>query len=174
MGPGVNVVRIPQNGRAFEYVSGEDPILGAAMAEQITWGIQNQSVMGCVKHFADNSQEKNRMSVNENVDERTQHELYFPPFEASVNAGVGSAMCSYNKINGAYACANDHQLNDNLRGYMGFKGFVMSDWGAAHQLALSEGLDQEQFMISIPWYYTHRALKKAPIEQVNTSVKRIF
>lgn len=174
MGPGVNVVRVPQNGRAFEYISGEDPHLGSKMAEQVVWGIQNQSVMACVKHFADNSQENNRMSVNENIDERTQFELYFPPFEASVNAGVGSAMCSYNKINGVYACQNKEELMDDLRGYMGFKGFVMSDWGAAHALALDEGLDQEQFSVSIPWYYTHSALKKAPIDSVDTSVKRIF
>jgi beta-glucosidase len=130
--------------------------------------------MACVKHFADNSQEKDRMSINENIDERTQFELYFPPFEASVKAGVGSAMCSYNKINGVYACQNKEELMDDLRGYMGFKGFVMSDWGAAHALALDEGLDQEQFSVSIPWYYTHRALKKAPIASVDTSVKRIF
>jgi beta-glucosidase len=99
--------------------------------------------MGCVKHYLDNSQEKNRGTVDENVDERTQHELYLPPFEASINAGVGSAMCSYNKINGVYACQNNHTLMETLRGEMGFKGFVMSDWGAAHSMALEEGLDQE-------------------------------
>jgi beta-glucosidase len=71
---------------------------------------------------------------NEEVDERTQWELYYPPFQSAVEAGVGSFMCSYNKINGIYACGNKKSQNDDLRDKMGFKYFIMSDWGATHSV----------------------------------------
>lgn len=75
------------------------------------------------------------------MDERTQFEMYYPPFQAAINAGVGSLMCSYNLINGVKACANDEVLNKELRDTLGYKGFVMSDWNAAAGVTLAEGLD---------------------------------
>ena len=83
------------------------------------------------------------MRVNEHVDERTNFELYYPPFEAAIKADVGSAMCAYNKVNDEYACANERVLKHHFRDLFGFKGFMMSDWGATHKVALKEGLDQE-------------------------------
>ena len=69
--------------------------------------------------------------------------MYYPPFEAAIKAGVGAVMCSYNKVNGVWACENDELLNKHLRGLLGFKGYVMSDWGATHSVSIPQGLDQE-------------------------------
>lgn len=85
-----------------------------------------------MKHFVNNEQETNRIGQSANIDERTQMEMYYPPFVGAVHAGVGSAMCSYNKVNHIYACANHETLDNHLRGLFGFDGFVMSDWGAIH------------------------------------------
>jgi beta-glucosidase len=81
--------------------------------------------------------------VNEIVDERTNFEMYYPPFQAAIDADVGSFMCSYNKINGKWACENSEEIGVHLRAYMGYKGYVMSDWGAAHSVSINAGLDQE-------------------------------
>lgn len=100
--------------------------------------------MANAKHFIDNSQETDRLSINEIIDERTQHELYYPPFQSAIDAGVGSFMCSYNKINGKYACENKDSLTTDLRDRMGYEAFVMSDWGATHDVTdISQGLDQD-------------------------------
>ena len=80
LGPAVNVQRIPTNGRNFEYLSGEDPVVGAELVPHVIKGIQDQKVMANIKHYVDNSQEINRYSVSENVDERTNFEMYYPPF----------------------------------------------------------------------------------------------
>ena len=95
LGPGVNLARVPQGGRNFEYMSGEDPVLGAKMVGPAIAAIQAQGVVANAKHFAMNSQETHRMTISEDVDERTRFELYYPPFEAAIAAGVGSFMCSY-------------------------------------------------------------------------------
>lgn len=124
LGPGMNIARAPLNGRNFEYVSGEDPFLGAAMVEPIVKGIQSQGVMANAKHFVDNNQETNRRTVSASVPERAQWEIYYPPFQAAVDAGVLSVMCSYNKINGTYACENKKTLDD-LKLRMGFNGWVI-------------------------------------------------
>ena len=84
--------------------------------------------MANAKHWVQNNQEANRDIVSENVDERTRHELYYVPFAGAIEAGVGSFMCSYNKINDVWACENSETLNTDLKGHLGFKGFVMSDW----------------------------------------------
>lgn len=143
LGPAVNVHRIPYNGRNYEYLSGEDPVLGRELTGPVVKGIQDTGMMANIKHYVDNSQETRRWAVNENVDERTNFEIYYPPFEAAIKADVGSLMCAYNKINGVNACENNATLNTHLRDYMGYKGFVMSDWGATHSVSLKQGLDQE-------------------------------
>ena len=132
LGPSINVHRVARNGRNFEYLSGEDPFLGARLAERYVRGVQSQGVMSVMKHFVFNSQETHRNSESSVVDDKTAWELYYPPFQAAVDAGIAGVMCSYNKVNGSFACANGNRLHRDLKTRMGFRGFVQSDWGAAH------------------------------------------
>ena len=146
LGPGVNVIRIPNNGRNFEYLSGEDPLLGSRLVAAEIKGLQGRGVIANVKHFIHNNQETNRRTVDQVVDERTRWELYMPPFTAAIEAGVLSIMCSYNKVNGEYACENTELLVRELKQLNSkFHGFVVSDWGATHstELAANAGLDME-------------------------------
>ncbi|KAK4249994.1 beta-glucosidase [Corynascus novoguineensis] len=123
--------RTPQGGRYWEGF-GPDPYLaGVAMAESIR-GIQSRGVVACAKHYILNEQEMYRGIIDVRIDDRTMHELYLWPFADAVRAGVGSIMCSYNKINGTYACENEWTSNYLLKNELGFQGFVMSDWGAQH------------------------------------------
>ncbi len=94
LGPGVCVARVPTNGRNFEYLSGEDPYLGFTLAQPAIAGIQSAGVIANAKHFIANNQETNRNGVSEDVDERTLFEIYLPPFEGAIKAGLGSVMCS--------------------------------------------------------------------------------
>ncbi|MES2604225.1 MAG: glycoside hydrolase family 3 N-terminal domain-containing protein, partial [Pseudomonadota bacterium] len=152
LSPMVNLVRVPQAGRNFETF-GEDPVLaGALVAAEIT-GIQNEGMMATVKHFAANNQEKDRLTINAEVDERTLRELYLPAFEEAVRAGVASVMCAYNQVNGAFGCENNYLLNEVLRNDWGFDGFVMTDWWARHSLgALDAGLNMEMPGFTHPEY----------------------
>ncbi|MFV8326622.1 glycoside hydrolase family 3 C-terminal domain-containing protein [Flavobacterium sp. ZS1P14] len=135
LGPGVNMKRSPLGGRNFEYFS-EDPILAGTIATSFINGVQSQGVGTSMKHFAANSQETERMSNSSNVDERTLNEIYFPAFEMAVkNAQPWTVMCSYNKVNGVYASENPYLLDEMLRKKWGFKGFVVSDWGAVNERA---------------------------------------
>lgn len=141
-GPGINIARIPHNGRTFEYISGEDPVLGGALVKQVITGIQ-KNVMAIAKHYILNNQETHRTSDNAVVDEKTLMELYAPPFAAAAEADVAGYMCAYNLINGKYACENHETLRTMLKGYFNFSGFVVSDWGATHSTAdaINAGLD---------------------------------
>ena len=135
LGPGVNMKRSPLGGRNFEYFS-EDPILAGTIATAYINGVQSQGVGTSMKHFAANSQETERMSNSSNVDERTLNEIYFPAFEMAVkNAQPWTVMCSYNRLNGVYASESPYLLNDVLKKQWGFKGFVVSDWGAVNERA---------------------------------------
>ncbi|AHM60876.1 beta-glucosidase-like glycosyl hydrolase [Flammeovirgaceae bacterium 311] len=145
LGPGVNIMRTPLNGRNFEYLS-EDPHLAAVMAVGYIKGVQDQGVAACVKHFAANNQEIRRSSVNVEMSERALQEIYLPAFKASVEeGGVLSVMGSYNKFRGQYATHHPYLINEVLKGEWGFKGLVMSDWGAVHNTmeALLYGTDIE-------------------------------
>jgi beta-glucosidase len=145
LAPAVNIVRSPLNGRNFEYFS-EDPELAARMAVAYVRGVQGQGVLATVKHYAVNNQETDRKNVSAEVDARALHEIYLPAFEAAVKqAQVGSVMCAYNQVNGIYACEHPALLGEILRKQWGFRGLVMSDWGATHSLApaLRAGLDLE-------------------------------
>jgi len=145
LGPGVNIKRHPLCGRNFEYFS-EDPFLSGRLAAAMVDGLQSQQVGGCVKHFAANNQETDRMRVSADVDERTLREIYFPAFEHVVAAArPWLVMCSYNKVNGEYASQHRWLLTDVLREEWGFDGLVVSDWGAVHDrvAALRAGLDLE-------------------------------
>ncbi|KAK3689621.1 glycoside hydrolase family 3 protein [Podospora appendiculata] len=121
--------RVPQGGRNWEGFSPDPYLTGVAMAETIQ-GIQSRGVIACAKHYILNEQEHYRGNVNVKIDDRTMHELYLWPFADAVRAGVGSVMCSYNKVNGEFACENEWSNNYLLKNELNFQGFVMSDWGA--------------------------------------------
>jgi beta-glucosidase len=146
LGGGANLTREPRGGRGFEYL-GEDPELAGEMIAQRTLGTQSEHVIATIKHFAGNEQETNRSGGNTTVDERTLRELYFLPFEIAVEKShPGSVMCSYNRLNGDYACENNYLLNEVLKHDWNFPGIVQSDWGATHSTvkAIKAGLDEEE------------------------------
>ena len=143
LGPGLNIKRSPLCGRNFEYYS-EDPYLAGKMAAACIRGIQSQGVSACAKHFAVNSQELKRMSVDSVVDQRTLREIYLTGFEIAVKEGKPKAiMSSYNPVNGTYANENAFLLQQVLRKEWGFDGFVVSDWGACNDpvAAIQNGSD---------------------------------
>lgn len=145
LAPGVNIYRIPVNGRNFEYF-GEDPYLAGRMAVGFIRGVQSQGVAATVKHFALNNQEYEREKISADADERTIREIYLPAFEAAVKeGGAWAVMASYNRLNGTYTTENDWLLNEVLKKEWGFRGLVMSDWGATHSAAkaANAGLDLE-------------------------------
>jgi beta-glucosidase len=130
LGPGVNMKRHPMCGRNFEYFS-EDPVVAGELAAAMINGIQSQGVGTSLKHFAANNQESNRMTVSSVADERTLREIYLKAFEIAVKKSKPwSVMASYNRINGTYATEDRRLLTDILRKEWGFKGMVVSDWGA--------------------------------------------
>ncbi|OGX89776.1 glycosyl hydrolase [Hymenobacter coccineus] len=145
LGPGVNIIRAPLNGRNFEYFS-EDPFLVSQLVVGYIRGVQDQGVSACVKHYAANNQETHRDDVDVSMSERALREIYLPAFKAAVQqGGVYSLMGSYNKFRGTYATENAYLMNTILKGEWGFKGLVMSDWGSVHdtQEALRNGTDLE-------------------------------
>ncbi len=145
LGPGVNLMRTPLNGRNAEYF-GEDPWLASRMAVAYIRGVQAHDVASCVKHFAVNNQETQRNSIDVEVDERPLRELYLPAFEAAVReAQVWAVMGAYNKFRGQFCGQNEYLLNRVLKGEWGFAGLVMSDWGSTHDTreAVVNGLDLE-------------------------------
>ncbi|GIH93184.1 glycoside hydrolase family 3 C-terminal domain-containing protein [Planobispora siamensis] len=145
LGPGVNIKRSPLCGRNFEYFS-EDPLVSGVMGAAVVAGIQSLGIGACVKHFAVNNQETDRMRVSADVDEQTLREIYLPAFERIVReAAPYAVMSAYNKVNGVYASENRRLLTEVLRREWGFDGLVMSDWGAVNDrvAALAAGLDLE-------------------------------
>ena len=137
LGPGTNTKRNPLCGRNFEYFS-EDPYLAGKMAAGYIRGIQSNGISACVKHFACNNQEENRMTLDSVLDERTFRELYLTAFEIAVKEGkTKSIMSAYNLINGVYANENEHLLVDILRKEWGFDGLVVTDWGGNNDGVLS-------------------------------------
>lgn len=143
LGPGLNIKRSPLCGRNFEYFS-EDPYLAGKMAAAYIKGIQETGVGACPKHFAANSQELRRQSVDSVVDERTLREIYLTGFEIAVKEGRPKAiMTGYNLVNGTYANENKHLITDILRRSWGFDGLIMSDWGGDndHIAGVSAGSD---------------------------------
>jgi beta-glucosidase len=137
--PFVNIDRDIEFARGYNTF-GEDPLLTSEMGVAEIKGIQSQHVMAQVKHFVAYDTD----GTNVWVDDQTLHEVYVAPFDAAIKAGVSSIMCSYNRVNGTFACDNDSTLNKILRDELGFKGFVTSDWGAVHAANfINAGLDME-------------------------------
>jgi beta-glucosidase len=130
--PNVNIHRDPLGGRLFEGYS-EDPCLVSKLAPEFVKGIQDEGIIANVKHYAANNQETDRRTINEHIPERVLHEIYFPGFKACIQeGGCKSVMSAYNAINGKFCALNKWLLVDILRNEWGFKGFVVSDWGAAY------------------------------------------
>jgi beta-glucosidase len=142
---GTNLMREPRNGRNFEY-GGEDPLLAGTMVGKQIAGIQSQHVVSTMKHYAMNDQETSRNHIDVKIGEAAARQSDLLAFEFALKVGnPGSVMCSYNRVNGAYACENDWLLNRVLKQDFGFKGYVMSDWGGTHSTvaAANGGLDQQ-------------------------------
>ncbi|KAI5204983.1 hypothetical protein E4T42_02997 [Aureobasidium subglaciale] len=155
LGPVVGPLgRHGRGGRNWEGFS-PDPYLSGVAVEQTIWGMQSTGVQACVKHYIGNEQEIQRnpstrngttiQAISSNIDDRTMHELYAWPFANAVRSGVASVMCSYNRVNGSYGCANSKTQNGILKEEFGFQGYVMSDWGATHSglASINAGLDMD-------------------------------
>jgi beta-glucosidase len=194
LGGGIDLARDPRGGRNFEY-HGEDPILAGTIIATELEAIQAQGVVATIKHYALNDQEAGRLRwltptlhvrqtsgrwwVSANLDARSMRETDLLAFEIGIKqSGVGAVMCSYNRVNGVYACENSYLLNDVLKNDWGFQGWVMSDWGATHSTvnAALSGLDQEFFAST----YFAGALKDAvnsglvPVSRIDNMVHRIL
>ena len=146
LGGGVNLPREPRNGRTFEY-QGEDPLLAGTLVGNFVKGVQSEHIIGDLKHYAINDQESGRNAVNANIDKRSMRETDLRAFEIALGiSDAGAFMCSYNRVNGDFACENSYLLTDVLRKDFHFPGFVVSDWGGTHSTAKAShaGLDQEQ------------------------------
>ncbi|KDR78168.1 hypothetical protein GALMADRAFT_224540 [Galerina marginata CBS 339.88] len=141
LGPMMNMGRVPAAGRNWEGF-GADPFLAGEVAYETILGMQQGGIQACAKHLIGNEQEQFRSSSSSDIDDRTMHEIYAQPFLKSVMAGVASIMCSYNLLNGTWACENDKVLNDIVKREFGFQGFIMTDWSAQHStMSAVTGLD---------------------------------
>ena len=164
LAPGINIKRSPLCGRNFEYFS-EDPYLTKELAVPFIQGVQNWDVAACVKHFAANNQETERLWVDVKIDEKALREIYLPAFRAAVEeADSYTIMTAYNKLNGTHCYANKHLLDDILRKEWGYEGTVISDWGGVHdtKMAAEAALDIEMSVTdNFEEYYLAQPLKKA-------------
>ena len=144
LGPAINIKRSPLCGRNFEYMS-EDPYLTGELSASYIKGVEDEGIATSIKHFAMNNQETFRMTINAVTDIRTLREIYLKGFEIAIKkANPGTVMSSYNKINGAYSSENSYLLEDILRKERGYKGIVISDWGAVNDpvKAIYSGLNE--------------------------------
>jgi beta-glucosidase len=142
---GVNLLRDPRNGRNFEY-GGEDPLLAGTIVGSEIAGIQSNHIVSTTKHYALNDLETGRKGHDVVIDHAAARMSDLLAFQLAIERGdPGSVMCSYNKVDGDFACENDWLLNQVLKGDWGYRGYVMSDWGAVHSTtkAVMNGLDQQ-------------------------------
>ena len=187
LAPGVNLIRAPMGGRNFEYFS-EDPFLAARATVAYVKGLQDEKVVATVKHYAANNQEWDRHNTSSDIDERTLHEIYLPPFKAAVLEGkAGSIMTSYNLVNGIHTSEHQYLNNEILKGKWGFDGFgkwgfdgfVMSDWNATYDgiAAANGGLDLEMPFAKLMKKETLlTAISKGLVKEavINDKVKRML
>ncbi len=164
LAPGINIKRSPLCGRNFEYFS-EDPHLTGELAAAFVQGIQEWDVAACVKHFAVNNQETQRLWMEVKIDEQVLRELYLPAFyDALKKGGSYTVMGAYNKLYGEHCCHSDFLLNQILRKEWDYDGVVVSDWGGVHdtEAAANSQLDIEMSVTSnFDQYYMAEPLKKA-------------
>lgn len=178
LGGGVCLTREPRNGRTFEYL-GEDPILAGTMVGHLAKGTQSQHVVGDMKHYALNDQETGRNIVNAVISKRALQETDLFAFKIGLQiSDAGAVMCSYNRVNGDYACENRYLLNDTLKRDWGFKGFVISDWGGTHstEKASAAGLDQEQPMADFMGPKLKEAVVagRVPMSEIDDHARRVL
>jgi beta-glucosidase len=178
LGGGVNLTRDPRNGRTFEYL-GEDPLLAGTLDGNLMRCEQAEHVVGDIKHYALNDQETGRNIVDVKISQRAMQESDLLAFHIALDlAKPGAVMCSYNRINGDYACENRYLLHDVLKRDWHFPGFVLSDWGGTHstEKASAAGLDQEQPMAK----FFGAALEKdaadgqVPLSEIDDHARRIL
>lgn len=183
LAPGINIKRDPLCGRNFEYMS-EDPKLTASLAVPFIKGVQENDVAACVKHFACNVQETDRLMVDTIVDERTLYEIYLPAFKAAVQEGGSySLMGAYNKLNGTHCCENKELLDFILREEWGYDGTVISDWGAVHKTKEAAEVTMDVEMSVFPDFDQYKfanplkeAIEKGEVSEsaVNNKVRNIL
>ena len=178
LGGGVNLTREPRNGRTFEY-AGEDPLLAGTLVGNLMKCEQAEHVVGDIKHFAINDQETGRNIVNAIISKRAMQESDLLAFHIGIDiANPGAVMCSYNRINGDYACENTYNLHDTLKHDWGYKGFVISDWGGTHSTvkASAAGLDQEQPMGEFfgPALKEAATAGKVPMTEIDDHARRVL
>lgn len=162
IGGGIDLTREPRNGRTFEY-AGEDPLLAGTMTGNLIRGVQSQHVMGDIKHYAFNDQETGRSYYNAVIGDRAAQESDLLAFRIGIDIGQpGGVMCAYNLVNGVHACEDPWLLTQVLRHDIGFKGFVLSDWGGTHSTVASAraGLDME-----MPGSLDGKSYFGAPLQQ---------
>lgn len=178
LGSGINMIREPRDGRTFEY-KGEDPLLAGTLAGSELKAEKALHLITDVKHYVVNDQDAGRIVVNSIISKRAMQESDLLAFQIALkDSGAGAVMCSYNKVNGTYACENPYTLDDVLKKQFGFKGFVVSDWGATQSTvkAAMAGLDVE-----MPGNDSFgEPLKKAveagevPMDRLNDMVHRVL
>jgi beta-glucosidase len=178
LGGGTNITREPRNGRTFEYL-GEDPILAGTLVGNRIKCEQAQHVIGDIKHFAVNDQESGRNEANAIIGLRALHETDLLAFEIGIGAGHPAAvMCSYNAINGDFACENKYLLTEVLKTDWKFPGFVVSDWGGTHSTvkASAAGLDNEEPMADFFGPKLKQAVEsgQVPMSQIDDHARRIL
>ena len=178
LGGGVNLTREPRNGRTFEY-AGEDPLLAGTMVGNLMKCEQAEHVIGDIKHYVLNDQETGRNVVNAIISKRALQQTDLLAFRIGIQlANPGAVMCSYNRINGDYACENTYILQDVLKKNWGFKGFVISDWNGTHstEKASAAGLDQEQPMADYFGPALLQAAKdgKVPMAEIDEHARRVL
>ena len=178
LGGGVNLTREPRNGRTFEY-AGEDPLLAGTMVGNLMKCEQAQHVIGDMKHYVINDQETGRNIVNVIISKRALQESDLLAFHIGIQiANPGAVMCSYNRIDGDYACENTYTLHDVLKKEWGYKGFVVSDWDGTHSTvkASTAGLDQEQPMANYFGPALMQAVKdgKVPMSDIDDHARRVL
>lgn len=184
LGPGLNIKRNPLAGRNFEYFS-EDPLLSGKLAAAMIRGIQSKGVAASAKHFAVNSQETHRMSIDEIVDERALHEIYLEGFRIAVTeGGAWTVMSSYNKVNGTYANENRELLDGVLRRRWGFDGLVVTDWGAnndrvagllagnALEMPSTDGVTDREIVAAVESGALDEAVLDARVDELLTLIGR--
>lgn len=178
LGGGVNITREPRNGRTFEYM-GEDPVLAGTLVGNRIKCEQAQHVIGDIKHYAVNDQESGRNEVDSIISKRALRETDLLAFEIGVAIGnPGGVMCSYNAVNGDFACENKYLLADVLKSEWKFKGFVLSDWGGTHSTvkASAAGLDNEEPLDEFYGEKLKQAVQsgQVPMAQLDDHARRVL
>lgn len=184
LGPGMNIKRNPLAGRNFEYFS-EDPLVSGKLAAALIRGIQSRGVAASAKHFAVNSQETHRMSIDEIVDARALHEIYLEGFRIAVTEGAPwTVMSSYNRVNGTYANENVPLLRDTLRTSWGFGGLVVTDWGGnndrvaglvagnALEMPSTDGVTDREIIAAVESGAIEEGLLDARVDEVLELIER--